>query len=203
MLAKLSGKQSLPFPLINLAFLSKITASRSHSSQNPSQQKRLFHYRNPPHLLDNSNNPSKTTIETDSPPIPQTLRPTNQTQQTKALRLHLDRDVEVLGDRIRAERHPARRPQEHHDRREPLGVFSAIVGHDLRDELDAPEYGADGAKDVGGEGDGGLGSHFLFWVQRGEDEGERVRGDFVLFVCKINLYHPTLFQNILHNYMHE
>jgi len=43
-----------------------------------------------------------------------------------------------------------------------------VVAVDLGGELDAPEDGADGAEDVCGGGDGGLGGH-CFW--RGEGMG--------------------------------
>ena len=52
----------------------------------------------------------------------------------------------------------------------------------MGDQLDAPAYGADGAEDVGGGGDGGLGRHgFEFWVC-GEGTGERGCLFWVLFV---------------------
>ena len=99
-----------------------------------------------------------------SPPIPQTLRPTRQTQHAKTLRLHLNRDIEPLRNRIRAKGHPARRPQEHHGGRQAFGRLGAVVAPDLGHELDAPEDGADCAEDGGGGGDGRLGGHlgFLF-----------------------------------------
>lgn len=95
----------------------------------------------------------------DSPPIPQTLRPTRQTKQTKALRLHLNRDIELLRDRIRPKGNATHGPQEHHGRWEALGRFGAVVADYLRDQLDAPAYRADCAQDVGRGGDGGLGGH--------------------------------------------
>lgn len=112
----------------------------------------------------------------NSPPIPQTLRPARQTQQAKKLRLDLNRDVELLRDGIRAEGDPAHGPQEHHGRGQTLGRFGAVVADDLRDQLDAPAYGADCAEDVGGGGDGGLGGHCFFWWK---GEGGGSVGDFV------------------------
>ena len=84
--------------------------------------------------------------------------------------MHLDRDVELLRDRVRPKGNPAQRPQEHHGRGETFGRFGAVVAHDLGDQLDAPAYGADGAEDVGGGGDGGLGSHGGFFLCEGRGE---------------------------------
>lgn len=50
------------------------------------------------------------------PAISQTLRPAHQTQRTETLWLDLNRDVEILHDRIHTKRHPTQRPQEHHGR---------------------------------------------------------------------------------------
>ena len=116
------------------------------------------------------------------PSIPQTLSPTHQTQQTEALRLHLNRDVKFLRNRIRAKGDPARRPQKHHGRREAFGRFGAVVAPDLGHELDAPAYGADCAEDVGRGWDGGLGGHLCENVERKrEKEGGRCAFFVLLF----------------------
>lgn len=98
-----------------------------------------------------------------TPPIPQTLRPARQAQRAKHLRLHLDRHVEPLHHGVRAHRHPAARPQEHHRRRQTFRRFRAVVPPDLRHQLDAPEDGADGAEDGGGGRDSVLWGHCLLW----------------------------------------
>ena len=104
----------------------------------------------------------------NSPPIPQTLCPTQKTQRAKALRLHLDRHVEPLGNRISAKGHPAQAPEEHHGGGQAFGRLGAVVAPDLGHELDAPADGADGAEDGGGRGDGaGLRGHdsfFFFFI---------------------------------------
>ncbi len=106
--------------------------------------------------------PKSQTQTANSPPIPQTLPPAHETQQAKTLRLHLYRDVEPLRDGVRAERHRAQGPQEHHGGREAPGGFGPVVAQDLGHELDAPEDGADGAEGGGGGGDGGLRVHIVF-----------------------------------------
>ena len=73
------------------------------------------------------------------PSISQTLPPTDQAQTAKTLWLDLDRDVEILHDRVHAEGDAAQRPQEHHKRWKAFGVFRPVVAPYLRNELDAPK----------------------------------------------------------------
>ena len=129
------------------------------SKKRKDQKKRYHHFHPPSAAPGGKTTTTKRKKTINLPPIPQTLRPTQQTQQAKTLRLHLNRDIEFLRNRICAKRHPARRPEEHHRSRQSLCRFGTVVAPDLRHELEAPAYCADGAKDVGGSRDGVLGGH--------------------------------------------
>jgi len=93
------------------------------------------------------------------PSINHTLAPSSHTQRAKALRLHLQRHVKVLRDRVHAEWKTGDGPQEKHCRGYPLSGFGFPVGPDLGCHLYTPEDCTDGTENVGGNGDGGLRRH--------------------------------------------
>ena len=79
------------------------------------------------------------------------------------MRLDLNWDVEVLDNGVDAEGDAGKRPEIHHRCGQSICAFSSMVADDLGNQLDAPEYGADCAKDGGGEGDRCLGGHCEVW----------------------------------------
>lgn len=68
-----------------------------------------------------------------------------------------------LHDNVDPKWHCAYGPQKHHESRQTVGLLLPPVVPYLRDQLDTPEDGADGAKDVCRDGDGGLRCHCLWF----------------------------------------
>lgn len=64
-----------------------------------------------------------------------------------------------LHNSINSERYRTDCPKEHHQAGQPIRLFLLPIVPYLRDQLDAPEDGTNGAEDVGGDGDVALRCH--------------------------------------------
>lgn len=72
-------------------------------------------------------------------------------------------DCSYLHDNIDPQRHCTYGPEKHHESRQTVGLLLPPVVPYLREQLDTPENGANGAKDVCRDGDGSLRCHCLFY----------------------------------------
>lgn len=104
------------------------------------------------------------------PSIYQALAPAHAAKKAEALRLHYQRNIEVLRYGIRAERHAAHRPQEHHGRGQAFCTLRTVVSKYLRHELDTPAHGSDRAQDVRGD-------RYRFLRCHGEEGLESAKGE--------------------------